>query len=191
MKKIISILILALICYVTNAQVFSLGASGTFYGQERIRLAQSKGEEYSEDNRFCPVYGGSIFCEKIWSGVNLLFEGSYSTGKLSEHVKGIMESPSYSSISAMVFPGYTIRAKKRFQIPVYIGVGYNHIKTDLLNTGQIAFGAKLRMKLYVSNSVGIFIGGNWKGGYGTYKSGSNYNVYTRELSAECGLLVSL
>ena len=189
MKKFISICILALICYVADAQVYSIGASGTFYGKERIRLAQSE-DEYAEDNIFCPVHGASIFYEKILSGTNMLFEGSYSKGKLSENVTGLMES-AYTSVSAMVYPGWTIRANKRLQIPVYVGVGYNHITTDLLKTGQIAFGAKLRMKLYVSDAVGIFVGGNWKSGYGTYKSGINYDVYTRDLSAECGFIVSL
>ena len=189
MKKVISVLLLAFICAMANAQVYSIGASGTVYGQERIRMALSK--EDVEVNKFCPVFGGGIFYEKILSGAIMLVEGSYITGKLSEHVTGAIEFPSFMAISAMVFPGLTIFPNKRFQIPVYVGIGYNFIKSDLLKSSQIAIGAKVRMKLYVTDNVGIFIGGNWKGGYGTYKAESKYDVFSRQLSAECGLVVSL
>lgn len=56
-------------------------------------------------------------------------------------------------------------ADGRFQIPLYIGLGAEYLKGEPFNNLFVDLGAKIRLKYYVSNSVGIFVGTTGKCGW--------------------------
>ena len=68
-------------------------------------------------------------------------------------------------VSGRVGLGGSLIPRKRFQVLLHgcVGYSYNHIDDDNLEKkglGSLDFGARLRMKYYVTNKVAFFGGGN-------------------------------
>ena len=71
-----------------------------------------------------------------------------------------------SSYALMYYWGRTIRPGKRFQIPVYLGLGGEVLQGYPFHNFMVDLGAKLRFKFYITSRIAVFAGGTGKFGMG-------------------------
>lgn len=71
------------------------------------------------------------------------------------------------SVGITTYAGKTINARKRFQVPVFIGIGCDYINGGNLHNLILSGAAKARMKFFFSNKFGIYAGGTFKYGFGS------------------------
>ncbi len=120
----------------------------------------------------------NVGLEKMFKGISHLLELSYTNCSFDEYSskkerdtsKEIYRFPNESDlndISLCYYAGYTFNKNKRLQIPLYIGIGGEYLTGDLFKKILFDFAVKARVKYYISNKVGLFIGGTWKYGIGS------------------------
>ncbi len=198
MKKLILIAAFIACSVIAGAQARNIGASGTVYGRERIKVKgdtnDSKGVSLY-DLKYQPTFGANIFYENTFGGANIMFEGSFSTGKLNERIDDehyyVWDNPDfskYTSFSLMFLPGFTFLPQRRVQIPVNLGIGYDRITSGPVKANQAVIGAKIRLKVYITDKFGIYAGGNWRAGLG-FQNIEDYKVQinSNRLYADVGL----
>ncbi|MCQ2145124.1 MAG: hypothetical protein MJY72_05235 [Bacteroidales bacterium] len=207
MKRFLAIFAFALSCVIANAQASNVGAGGTVYGIEKIKVEAEVSRKESTllyVNQYVPTFGANVFYEKTFNGFSTMVEFSYATGKISnmemseEYVYGPWEEaeglfPNYNSFNLGVYAGWTIFPKKRVQIPLYVGLGYDRVNSDPVKTNQGFVGAKARIKVYVTNSIGLYAAANWKYGRGGYtpEKELTFSISSMRAYAEVGMTFML
>ena len=102
-----------------------------------------------------------------------------------------------NSFSFMQYGGKTIFPKKRVQIPLYIGIGLDYLRGAPYHNLFFDFGAKARIKFYITSKFGLFAGADYTFGYGSSsrdlpeKSSKSFNLYTRKLNVDFGFTVNI
>jgi len=97
----------------------------------------------------------------------------------------------------MEWLGFTINSKHRFQIPIMGGIGVSYVKGAPFHNMFFDYGAKVRMKFYITPKFGIFAGGFYEGGVGSSKrnipkdSDGGYKLKKTNLGMEVGITVTL
>lgn len=97
----------------------------------------------------------------------------------------------------MEWLGFTINSKHRFQIPIMGGIGVSYVKGAPFHNMFFDYGAKVRMKFYITPKFGIFAGGFYEGGVGSSKrnipkdSDGGYKLKKTNLGMEVGVTVTL
>ena len=92
---------------------------------------------------------------------------------------------------------FTINSKHRFQIPIMGGIGVSYVKGAPFHNIFFDYGAKVRMKFYITPKFGIFVGGFYEGGVGSSKrnipkdSDGGYKLKKTNLGMEVGVTVTL
>ena len=206
MKKILSLLLFVVfgtsaIAQNTNNLGFGVAPVGGAY------LNFSNNESTNSNNYFnleyTSLFNAHLFYEKQHSGLCSLYEFSYTSAKLAYTQFGGQSiadwtdqiSGSLKSYNFMMYAGSTINRNHRLQIPIYFGIGGDYVSLTPYDKFFVDFGLKARMKFYVTNTVSIYIGGDWKGGLSLAKSSdkadkSDILVWMNKLSAEAGLTFS-
>ena len=67
-----------------------------------------------------------------------------------------------TAIGGMVWIGGTMGAKKRVQLPVYVGLGAVSLNEKPLDNVSFAIGLKARLTVYLTDGIGLFAGYGWK-----------------------------
>lgn len=97
----------------------------------------------------------------------------------------------------MEWLGFTINSKHRFQIPIMGGIGVSYVKGAPFHNIFFDYGAKVRMKFYITPKFGIFVGGFYEGGIGSSKRNipsdedDKYNLKKTNLGMEAGVTFTL
>ncbi len=97
----------------------------------------------------------------------------------------------------MEWLGFTINSKHRFQIPIMGGIGVSYVKGAPFHNMFFDYGAKVRLKFYITPKFGIFAGGFYEGGVGSSKrnipkdSDGGYKLKKTNLGMEVGVTVTL
>ena len=148
-------------------------------------------------------WNASLSKEGIMMGFGYLVELSYGMGKLDK-VK-IEESPSADieamayqaddiwNVSGAVYGGQVFNKGKRVQFPLYLGVGVDYTKGGIIHNIMPFLGVKLRVKAYITNSIGLWVGGNYNLDFIGTKS-FNDNTYTMRASRpflDAGIVFSI
>ena len=174
MKKFILVLAFILSCIIANAQI-NIGVGAYIGGNEKLTISKPDNKETIDlyKNTYTPTYGAELFYEVNVDNLSVMFDLSYATGKISSIEKNAQYSyapyenktfPDFKSYSLASYMGHTFFPNKRFQIPVYLGLGYDRITSGPSNRYMFFWGAKARLKLYITDTIGLYIGGNWKSG---------------------------
>lgn len=80
-----------------------------------------------------------------------------------------------SSFTFMYYWGSTALPGKRVQIPFYLGLGGEVLQGYPFHHFMFDLGAKLRVKFYATNRLGVFVGGTGRWGFGTSNFGNSGN----------------
>jgi len=145
-------------------------------------------------------WSANLGYEKQFGGTTLLSQFFYSQGKFDKYeVKGATDyfdpyqQENVFSVGVTQFVGTTINKYGRVQFPIYFGPGVEYMKGGPLHNiiGHLAVLA--RLKFYVTDNIGIYVGGSARVGYG-YKGGSKekgrYTIVPTTAYADAGLVFS-
>ncbi len=202
MKRFLFAAVTLFVAVSVNAQVKSIGVAGHFMSDARITV---KHDDYGRlyGNTYQPLIGGSVSYEGNMGGAGSMFEVTYMTGKLYDMKTGEYYISSWEEkgfhdlkyVSAFYYYGITFLSGKRFQIPVYFGLGLNFNTAEPIRNTAWALGAKARARFYITDNIALFGGAGWKGGLGVQtveeKSRVTLDITQRLLYLEAGISVSL
>lgn len=138
-------------------------------------------------------------------GSGILAELGYTYAKFDKmKIDKISNTPIYttadakniSDISFSLYYGYTLNRQQRWQFPIYIGVGLDALQGKPFHHLFISPAAKFRVKYYMSNNFGLYVGVNGKYGFGGYydenkdysRKDDTHTMY--KLDGEAGLIYS-
>ncbi len=172
--KFFAIAAAMLICLGANAQdkVSSLTIGFSPFGSTSIKMKQ---KDYGIDHKldYKSNWNVNIGYERQFNGAVSLTEAHYGQAKFDKATYTYKdESFSYNvgediySAGITTYIGTTINPKKRFQLPIFIGIGGEYIDGGDIHNVIFDGAAKARMKFYFSNSFGIYAGGTFKYGFG-------------------------
>jgi hypothetical protein len=175
MKKILSITVAFLsIAMAAKAQenVQSLTIGFAPVGSSYINISLND-EKYEYYYTYKPFWNVDIGYERQFKGVVSLTELFYLKGAFDRYeLDGTSQwfnpaqTEDLTSIAITQYTGKTFNQNKRLQIPFYIGVGGEYMKGGPLHNVGLHVAAKARMKFYITNNIGIFVGATCRYGYG-------------------------
>ena len=208
MKTKISTIIIVLlaVCSFVRAQqksgnlILGFGPVGSI--SEKISMDK---EKYKYNYK--SYWNANISYEKLFKGSSTMTEVVYSKAKFDNHeltgesqwFNPRQEEDLYS-ISLTQYYGTTINPNKRVQFPIYIGIGADYINGGPLHNLTICGAAKARIKFYITNNVGIYVGATGRLGWGS-KSASesnsrsssedSYSIGSTVWYADAGLIINI
>lgn len=97
---------------------------------------------------------------------------------------------SFNNISLEGLFGINFRHTHRLKFPVYIGLSADYINAGPCRTVTLGLEAKARAKYYISNKVGMFVGGTWHGLFGG-KCSKEYQKYGLPTSKDPGFTANM
>jgi len=164
--------------------------------------------KYDDEEHFIDYkssFGVSVDIEKQLQGLIVMSEFRYGKWKLDEFdpygSKALFPMPDsaddLSSYTFMQYGGRTIFPKKRFQIPLYAGIGLDYIQGAPYHNLLIDFGAKARMKFYITDKIGIYGGADFSWGIGSSSRGmeegskDTFKIHATRLYIDFGFTVNL
>ena len=125
-------------------------------------------------------YGRSGFDKKTLKGVSAYFNPD--------------QEESLNHVGITTYIGKTINPNRRFQLPLYVGIGGDYISGGPFGNLNLDFAAKVRAKYYFSNNMGAFIGGTFKYGIGGKTRGEEDDGYSQNKKLfylDMGIVISL
>lgn len=160
-----------------NAQekVNSLTIGFSPLGATHINMKQ-KDNDMKYSSNYNSNWNVNIGYERQFEGVVSLTELTYFQAKWDEttythkdHDYPVLTGEDIWSAGITTYIGTTINAKKRFQLPLYIGVGGEYIDGNGLHNVMLDLAAKARMKFYITSSIGIYAGFTYRYGFGSHE----------------------
>ncbi|MBP5413012.1 MAG: hypothetical protein J6Y47_07145 [Bacteroidales bacterium] len=170
MKKHLSLLLILMAVFIGNNLYAQSGiAFGiTPCGKLKIRAKGEKTDLLSHSYSFShPMYRFS-YERHISKNKDMMLEACYSKVDMADTTSIFHLNTNCFGLYG--FYGYNFLARKRVQIPVYVGLGGCYYK-GLNEAGfYIDFAARARLKVYLINRLAIFGGGTFYFGAGVNKT---------------------
>ncbi len=121
------------------------------------------------------TFGVSVDVERQLRGYIIMTEFKYGKWELDEfdpyEGNSLFPIPDtaddLNTFTFMQYGGRTIFPNKRFQIPLYIGIGLDYLQGAPYHNLLFDLGAKARMKFYITDKVGIYGGVDLSWGIGS------------------------
>jgi hypothetical protein len=172
--KLFTVVAALMICMGANAQdkASSLTIGFSPIGGVNVKMKQ---KDYDIDHKldYKSAWNVNIGYERQFNGAVSLTELHYGQAKFDKATYNYKDvSNEYTSgddiysAGITTYIGTTINAKKRFQLPIFIGIGGEYIDGGDLHNVIFDGAAKARMKFYITNNFGIYAGGTFKYGFG-------------------------
>lgn len=204
MKKfcIISLLLFSY-CAMAQEKVQTINVGFSPFGMTHAKISLSD-EKYKYDYK--SYWNINAAFEKQLAGVLSLSELSYSKAKFDEYdLKGTSEwfnpaqEKDLSSFSFTQYIGWTINPNKRVQFPLYLGVGFESLQGGPFHNLLFDIGAKARVKFYITDAIGAYVGATGKLGWGSKhasdsdssRSSSFYTVSGSTIYFDAGVLIGI
>ena len=130
-------------------------------------------------------------------GVTVGYERVLNGFIIMPELRWFRGSQSDQDFESLEWLGFTINSKHRFQIPIMGGIGVSYVKGAPFHNMFFDYGAKVRLKFYITPKFGIFAGGFYEGGVGSSKrnipkdSDGGYKLKKTNLGMEVGVTVTL
>ena len=175
-------------------------------GQSRLSIKHDAKNGAKDKFTYNQEVAVNVGLERVLNGIIILPELHYSRSKLNkDEIAPNSQFPygelkNLSEVGFMQYFGFTLNAKKRFQVPLMAGVGIDYMFGEPVHNCFWAYGVKARMKFYITPKVGIFAGGMFKGNYGTSNRGEDSGYHSDDakfklnktnFNAEVGLTITL
>lgn len=175
-------------------------------GQTKLSVKHDAKNGVKDKFTYNQEVGINIGLERVLNGIIILPEVHYSRSKLNkEEIKDgsifpYKELKNVSEVGFMQYFGFTLNAKRRFQVPLMAGIGVDYMFGEPVHNCFFAYGAKARMKFYITPKVGIFAGGMFKGDSGSSNRGEDshyssdkgkFKLNKTNFNAEVGITITL
>ena len=153
-----------------KATSITLGVSPLGYAQSRLYLDKEHDFQYN----YKAILGANICFEKQFRGIASLTEISYAQADFDNYkFKGETMSLDVNKFEKLMdvaltqyWGGTLVGKNKRVQLPMYFGIGAEYVKGGALKNVCFDLAAKLRLKIYISGNIGIYVGGTARAGVG-------------------------
>lgn len=162
-------------------------------------------EKYKYDYK--SFMNASLGYERVFKGAITLTEVSYSQGKFDKYdLQGTSlwfnpaQEDDVYSVAVTQYIGTTINPNKRVQLPLYIGIGGDYVNGGPLHNLTFDVAAKARIKFYITNNFGIYVGATGRMGWGAksasekssnYSSSKSYTITNTIWAADAGIIIGL
>jgi len=206
-KHFAIVVALLLVCMGAKAQTKSNNLYVGFAPLGSISESISyKDEKYKY--KYKSYWNVNLSYEKLFKGSSTMTELFYSKAKFNEYdLKGESQwfNPNQAediyTISFTQYYGTTINKNKRVQFPLYIGFAADYAKGGPLHNLLIGGAAKARVKFYITNSIGIYVGATGRLGWGSKKasdsnssrssSKNSYSISSKVWYVDAGITFSI
>ena len=199
--------VMLLVCTSANAQgkvrSITVGVAPLGYSHVNISL---KDEKYKYDYKSYMNF--NVGYERQFKGVVSLTEITYAQAKFDKYdLTGTSQwfdptqKEDVKDFAITTYAGKTINPNKRIQFPVYIGIGGEYLSGGPLHNLAIDLAAKARVKFYISNNFGIYVGATGRYGYGMksaskkssndYDSTKSYSIVPTMWAVDAGIVIEL
>lgn len=169
MKKVLLMAAMLLgVCGAASAQVNNIDVGFSPLGWSHVTLDAPTGNDGKIKYKY-ETMSFSVAREQTLDGIPLLTELRYTMG-MSDACRVVTPSPLFTpnnddhnmhAITFLTMTGTTINKKKRFQIPLYIGIGGEYVRAEKVCHNFAVLGAaKARMKYYFNNTISAYVGFN-------------------------------
>lgn len=153
--------------------------------------------------KYQSLYGASVSFEKQYRGASYLTEIGMSEGKM-ENQEFVGETKWFDMYSkdkikiytGTIYVGMTINPGRRFQLPIYGGIGLKYEECGQFDKVLIAFNAKVRAKFFLTNKIGIFGGYTFSYGMSNLQAKTEkekspkYQIEDIQSYADAGIIIS-
>lgn len=201
---VITIAMLA-VCSTANAQekagslIIGYGPVGSI--SERIKLDD---EKYKYNYK--SFWNANLAYEKQFKGSSTMTELSYAQAKFDKYdLTGQskwfnpFQTEDIYSVSLTQYFGTTINPNKRFQLPIYFGIGADYINGGPFHNLLFDGAVKARMKFYITNNFGIYAGATGRMGWGaksaseskSSSSSTSYTITNTSWSVDAGFVIGI
>ena len=173
MKRIIALILFATIVY-----SYSYSQKGIYLGCSPISYIKlwvngNDDVDFKAKFGFKDVVGFQLGYEWInYNNTAFLAEISYFKGKFndveiedSNFEFDPFEAYDYKDINFTFYKGKTINYGKRFQFPIYLGLGLNYLEGGMNAHLYFQIAAKARVLFYIFNNMGLYAGATGKVGF--------------------------
>lgn len=132
---------------------------------------------------------GWLFAAEINYGQSNL-ESISSKEEYAPHISDFSESLKHLDFA--LYGGYSFFPTKRFQLPVYIGASFDYLMGDPYDDPvTLSLATKARLKFYLSNRFGVFVGITYRIGVLLEKNGGvDYRSNISLFSTDAGFVLS-
>lgn len=172
------------------------------FGYDHIKISMDD-EKYKYDYK--PYMNVNLGYEMQTGGMGYIAELAYSKGTFDKYdLTGVSQwfNPSQkenvTSFALSYLFGNTINKFHRLQVPIYFGPRFEYISGGPFHNLTFNACLKARIKLYITNKVGIYVGGTALMGWGSKKahdksssSSDHYNITPKTAYADAGLILQL
>lgn len=186
MKKQLILFAFILSQTIAFCQVKEFSAGITPYGHWKIRESKSKEDLLSHTYLISkPSFNVGLGWRRGYN--ETLFDIFYAkeSPTLTVNLDTIPISFNYGTIHHAAlhgYRGYTILNGKRVQIPFYLGIGLSYYSQPIPTKLFIDIGGRVRMRIYVTNKIALYVGGYYLFGFSGNKT-NKYIVYHSGLEA--------
>lgn len=198
MRKYFILLIAFTFSSLLLGQTTNVGVGLSPFGGAWIKYKSDSGENTYMKLDYSSYLNGHAYYERQMSGINFLIEGSYAKAnfkeiEVDENYNFTDDPEDIQVMSLHFYGGQTLNKKKRLQIPVYYGAGFDYVSGEPIDKFFISLSFKLRLKMYINNKIAVYGGASYDTGMGTEDKGENksdrvgYNAY----HADAGITFSL
>lgn len=139
--------------------------------------------------------GVTIGLERVINGYIILPElhylrGSYKSAESDDEI--LLSIRNYDKLNQYGFIqwfGFSINSQRRVQVPLMAGIGVDYVDgTPFDHVVLFDYGAKARVKVYITPKFGLFVGGAIQAASGSY---DNDKMRIRNITSELGFTVTL
>lgn len=138
------------------------------------------------------TFTSSLFYETRLGKMNTQYEVSYSKLQLKDKTVGFYVPETSSMYSFFIYGGNTINNKSRFQIPYYLGIGFdyfNGVPFSSIGTFSLNLGAKINFLFFITNRIGLFAGANIS--IGSLSKDETYLSFPNKYSLNAGIRIGI
>lgn len=161
-------------------------------GSTKVTMTDGDDKEKCSYNK---DFGITLGFERVINGYILLPELHYLRGNLKSYEYNSETIDNYAEdinqIGFIQWFGFTIAAQQRVQVPIMVGIGldyYTGIPIDKLL--MFDYGAKARVKVYITPKFGLFLGAGIQGASASSKS-DDQKIRLRNITSELGITFTL
>lgn len=171
-------------------------------GYDHIKISMDD-EKYKYDYKSYMNF--NIGYETQTEGMSYITELAYAKAKFDKYdLTGASvwfnpaQTDDVTSIAFSQLYGRTINNFKRLQLPIYFGPRFEYLSGGPFHNLTINFCVKARLKFYITENIGIYVGGTGLIGWGSKKahekgssSSGHYNIVPTTAYVDAGLVIGL
>ena len=193
--------------FAQDEKTLSIYAGATFVGFANTNLTHSS-PKIKNSIKWTPIAGAQLGIEKRLGKVSTLWELEYAKFDYKSHDFDYMDRfnpANFDKLDVFSFSGYAGKniGKGRVSVPLYIGLGLDYLSGYPMHNLSAHISAKARVRVYITNTFGMYVGATFKYGFlgskslwtenskGEIDKSNSYSIKYMPLMLEAGMTFSI